>query len=313
MNRLVGRLTIIINNNTKHKIMKTETKQQISEQLKLRLTERAISQSKAANAIGNTSSTAINFIVNKKWEDDDKLISAEQWNRVAAWLGINQGWNIDTTYRNYKRISNHADNCQKNSIAAAIIGEPGLGKSQTLKSFSATRSNVFYIECAEYWTKKVFLNKLKQSMGMDVEPASISDMVDDITSRLLSFTEPKPLVIIDEADKLSDNILSFFNSIYNITIYKCGFVLAGAPYLKQRLDKGVRLNKKNYKEAWDRVGKGYITLSEIQAKELRNICLINGIESEEHINRVTNSAENSLRRVKSTIATIKREIEKQVN
>lgn len=290
--------------------MKTETKHKISELLKKRMDDMKMSQEVAAKTIGNTSAATLNIIINKKWTEKEQLVSEKMWNRIAAYLGIEREWVLVVEDKNYKRITNIAKRAQKNSYAKAIAGEPGLGKSATLKEYANNNPNTYYIQCAEFWTKKVFLNKLRQAMGLPNEGVqSIPQMVDEVINQLRGAT--KPLIIIDEADKLKDGVINLFNCLYNEAPDACGFVLAGAPYLRHRIEKGVRLNKQSYKELYSRVGGEFMSIHSLTDDRIGAICHANGVKEPEHISEVINTANNDLRRVKNTIDTIKYKLEKE--
>jgi len=291
--------------------MKTETKHKISELLKTRMDGLKMSQDVAAKTISNMSGATVNMIVNKKWVEKEQIISDKMWNRVAAYLGMEREWVLVVEDRNFKRITNIAKRAQQTCHAKAISGEPGLGKSATLKEYSNNNPNAYYIQCAEFWTKKVFLQKLRQAMGMSNEGVqSIPVMVDEIVTSLHGAT--KPLIIIDEADKLKDGVISLFNCLYNEAPDACGFLIAGAPFLKARIEKGVRQNKQSYKELFSRVGGEFLTIHSLTDERIATICHANGLNEPLHIQEVINTANNDLRRVKNTIDRIKLEIEKKV-
>lgn len=289
-----------MNNNQKHKI---------AEQLKTRMEQQGMSQPAVANSIGGISAPTIHTIIHKKWIENEKLISDKMWNRVAAWLGgIDQEWVLVEEDDNFKRITNIARRAQRTSHARAIVGEPGQGKSATLRYYANTTQNAWYIQCAEYWTKKVFLGKLKQVMGLQLQQQSIPEMIEEIISHVNKSTSP--LIIVDEFDKLKDGVMNLFNCLYNETLNQCGYVISGAPNLAARINKGVRLNKQGYKEIYSRVGGEFLPLHDLNEKRIAAICRANGINNPEYIKEVINSANNDLRRVKNMIDTIKLRIEK---
>src|SRR5688572_14114537 len=197
-------------------------KEKIVTELSNRMVTQGISQNRVANMIGDCSPATVNAMLNGKWKEKPQLISNEMWTRVESWLSVNNDWITVTGDPTYRKITNICNDSQKKSVSRAIIGMPGAGKSLTLRAYAKTNGNVFYLECAAHWTRKVFLNKLKKAMGLSIEPGSVHDMVDTIMDRLKEIR--KPLIIIDEVDKLSDPVLNFFNCFYNETFERCGFV-----------------------------------------------------------------------------------------
>ena len=80
----------------------------------------------------------------------------------------------------------------------------------------------------------------------------------EVVTRLRS--QSAPLLILDEADKLSDQVLFFFITIYNQLEDECGIVLQATNHLEKRLRRGIKLNKKGYNEIWSRMGRKCIPL-----------------------------------------------------
>lgn len=229
------------------------------------------------------------------------LVSDQTVRKVASQLKMSlfNGWQV-AEIRNWKRINNICYHCKENSISRAISFAPGTGKTYTLKSFSVNHPNVYYVECEEYWSKKVFLHELRKVMGLDNSHMSIADMVDQIVDFINQ--QNRPLIIIDEADKLKDNVINLYKTLYNKT--NSGFVLAGTPYFKHRVDKGVRLNRMGFAEIYSRVGGEFIALYPIDAEAIGLICRANGVEDSSDITEVANLAGNDLRRVKAAVEKI---------
>ena len=73
---------------------------------------------------------------------------------------------------------------------------------------------------------------------------TLHEMIEGIVNILQSLK--KPLLIIDEADKLSDSCLNIFKTLYNRLKKQCGFILCGAPYFKIRIEKGVNRRITSY-------------------------------------------------------------------
>jgi DNA transposition AAA+ family ATPase len=287
--------------------MKTEQKEQIATALRALIEQTKKSYQAMADTIGNISPALINNIVNDRWKEEGTTLdpSDKMWNKVAMFLGLHKQWITDETFANFKRVQIIAHHAKTTHVAHAVISTPGLGKSATLKHISKTVKNVFYLECDEHWSKKVFLNKLKQAMGMPIDAQGISDMFDDIVNHLSKMDSP--LIIIDEADMLKDGVLSLFVSLYNKTLNGCGFIISGSMFLKQRIEKGVRLNRQAYNNIYSRIGKEFKPLHPLDAKAIKAICETNNITDIDLITRVTNTASGDLRRVRSEIDKIKLE------
>lgn len=289
-----------------NKVMTQESKIKIAEALKERIQTKGLSQDAAGRSIGNLSGSMINQIINKKFLERDNVVSQETWNKISVWLGINDDWKIVKDLECVNKIRTIAHYCKKVSKSKILIGPPGRSKSQTLKKIAQTVNDVYYVECAEYFTKKVFLQKLCQNLGIN-SGVSIPEMMESIFEFLNKASEP--LIIIDEADKLKDGVLALFNPLYNASLSRCGFVLSGSEYLRQRIKKGVEKNKQSYCEIYSRVGKEFIDVPVIGREDVKKICIANGIMAEEDIQRVYNTSLNDLRVVRNSIENLKLEIE----
>lgn len=144
--------------------------------------------------------------------------------------------------------------------------------------------------------------RVLQVIGVDSAGSTVSEMVDDIITELSR--QERPLIILDEADKLTDQVLYFFISIYNALEWRCGIVLSSTNYLKRRLERGMRLGKRGYEEIWSRLGRKCIALPLISDEDIAAVCQTNGITSPQHIERIVREAEHDLRKVKRAVYAI---------
>ena len=157
----------------------------------------------------------------------------------------------------------------------AFSYEPGTGKSFALKYYASQQSNVFYVGCEEYFKKKTFLQKILQAMGL-VQTGIAPEMVDTIVFNLRKID--KPLIIIDEFDKLNDKVMQIFKTLYNQTEELCGFILCGAPYFRERIEKGARANRQCYVEIYSRIGRNFLQLRKTMAQDVKMVCEANGVK-----------------------------------
>ena len=140
-------------------------------------------------------------------------VSKEMLNKIAAALGISHDGCQTAETLNYKRIMNICEHAKENSVSRAISFAPGTGKTHTLRLFSRQNRDVFYVECEEYFTKRVFLQEICTAMGIKHAGYGIPEMV----TLVIKFLNAKnhPLLIIDEADKLKNHILNLYKTFYN--------------------------------------------------------------------------------------------------
>nr|DAX23150.1 MAG TPA: adenine-specific methyltransferase [Caudoviricetes sp.] len=118
-----------------------------------------------------------------------------------------------------------------------------------------------------------------------------------------------PLLIFDEADKLTEPVFHYFISMYNKLEDKSGIVFLSTDYIKKRINLGLRHQKPGYKEFFSRMGRKYFELEETTAGDVYSICVANGVQDKKKIEEVIRDAEPcdfDLRRVKKAIHRAKR-------
>ncbi len=253
------------------------------------------SQNKAAASMHNVSSATISQVLNNNWE----LVSAEMWRNIAAQTGYSRHeWQTVETV-NYKELISIYDDARANSLVLAVTGDAGTGKTFAAKRYSETNRKVFLLCCNEFWNRRLFLAELLRVMGRDWHGYTVGEMMSEVVYELKK--QDSPLLILDEADKLSDQVLYFFITIYNSLEDECGIILQATSHLEKRLKRGVKLNKKGYSEIWSRVGRRCVSLNGINADDIASVCDANGVKAVRSIDRIINDSEGDLRRVKRRI------------
>lgn len=274
--------------------MTQEQKQQIAAQLRAYCAQKG-SQNKAAASL-NVSSATISKILAGNWD----TIADDMWRSIAAQVGTTEakGWQVVKT-RAYETMTFTLANIQADHLTAAVIGGAGSGKTEAIKNYTAAGRNVYHLVCSEYWNRRTFMAKLLQNMGALVAGTTVSDMMDNIVDTLKR--KESPLIVLDEADKLSDQVLYFFISLYNQLEDQCGIILTATSNLKARIEKGLRLNRKGYAEIYSRIGRKFVELPLPNSEDIAAVCVANGIEDSKTINRVIDEADSDLRRVKRSV------------
>lgn len=278
--------------------MQAKEKEQIRTALQA-FCERKGSQNKAATALKGVSSATVSQVLNGNWD----LITDEMWRNIASQIGYDrQTWNIVET-RGYKRMTDLLGDAQANSLVLAVTGDAGCGKSEAVKRYEASHKNVYHLCCSEFWNRKHFMTELLRKMSVEHSGYTVAEMMEEIVSVLKK--QDTPLIVLDEADKLSDQVLYFFISLYNALEDHCGIILCATQYLEKRIKRGIRQERKGYREIYSRFGKRFIPLQVVNADDIRMVCLANGIEDESDIESVINDSDNDLRRVKRRIHGLK--------
>lgn len=274
--------------------MQNEQKQQIADQLRAYCEQKG-SQNKAANSLNGVSSATISKVLSGQWE----TIADEMWRTISAQTGAkSEGWQVVST-RAYDVITFTLDNAQTDALVLAVTGEAGSGKTEAIKNYTAGHANAYHLVCSEYWNRRTFMGKLLKCMGVGVSGTTVSEMMDDIVDTLKR--KDAPLIVLDEADKLTDQVLYFFISLYNQLEGHCGIILTATSFLKKRIERGVRLNRKGYAEIYSRIGRKFVALPLLNSEDIAAVCVANGVSDAKSINSIIDEAEGDLRRVKRSV------------
>lgn len=279
--------------------MNTEQKNEIK-QLLIAFIEKHGSQNKAAKSI-NVSAATISQIINDNWES----ISPEMWRTIGSKVGfINNEW-IYVETKNFQTIKAILQYSQNESNVIAFVSEAGSGKSAACKSYVSSTKNAFRICCDDFWNKKFFLESLLQELGRDNSGLNVPEMMSEVVKTLKAMDHP--LIILDEADKLTDSVLYFFITLYNKLEDHCGIVICATDHLEKRIKRGLKLNKKGYKEIFSRVARKFIPIGSVLQSDVIQICLANGISDSKQHREIFIDSEGDLRRVKQKIKAIKKQ------
>lgn len=274
------------------------------------------SQNKAAKSLG-ISTAQVSYILNGKTDG----VTDAFWRLLSAKLGLSaegeQPWVVSQTQA-YKQVIFCVSYAQESSQTMAMTGSAGLGKTKAIDVYCSEHPHAYHLCCSEYWNRKTFLAELLKCMGVDFGGYSVPEMVEDVINCLKS--KDHPLIIMDEADKLSDSVLYFFISIYNRLEDRCGLMLVATDYLEKRIMKGLRTNKKGYQEIYSRLGRKFIKLPALTDEDIIEVCSANGMTDPKAIKRLLQDLKNDsqidLRRVKrvvlSTLEQMRSE-QKEVN
>ena len=258
------------------------------------------SQNQVAAGMPGVSAATLSQMRNHNWD----LIADEMWRKVAKYVGVAaSGWNYAPT-RNSVELELFFNDSQKDSLVIAVTGKAGAGKSETAKKYESENKNVFLLSCNEYWDKRWFLRELLSKMGKDHAGMTLPEMMHKAVLMLKSLE--KPIIILDEADKLADNVLLFFITLYNALEDHCGIVLMATNFLEKRIRRGVAMEKKGYREIYSRVGLRFIELENTSYSDVEKICKANGVEDPATIRAISKDCDGDVRRVRRLIFSHKR-------
>jgi hypothetical protein len=257
------------------------------------------SQNKVANSWEGVSAATLSQIRNDNWE----LINDSMWLKIEKYLGISsKSWNFSETSVSQKLTHVYRDS-KEHSLVMAVCGSAGTGKTGTTEEHVKNNKNVFHLHCNEYWDRRWFLKELLKTMGTDPNGMVMAEMMEEVVVRLKGMD--KPQIILDEADKLRDQVFYFFITLYNRLEDQCSIVLIATAYLKKRINRGLSLNKKGYREIHSRIGKRFIELGSITLKDVILICSANGITDKNQIKEIYEDCDQDIRRVKRLVHAYK--------
>ena len=278
--------------------MKQNEKEAIAAKLRAYV-ETKESQNVAAKSLRGVSAATVSQILNGKWE----LIADDMWRTVASQIGYDpRKWVVIET-EGYARMTQVLNDAQHNSLVMAVVGDAGCGKSQAIKTYAEQNRGVIALSCSEYWNRKEFLSELLQSLGVEPGGTTVAEMMREAIRQLKR--RESVLIVMDEADKLSDQVLHFFITIYNQLEDTVGIVLCATQYLKKRIERGAVNNRKGYKEIYSRIGRKFIPMPVVNRGDIKAVCIANGLDDRREIERIIEDADSDLRRVKRLVCALK--------
>lgn len=239
------------------------------------------SYSAVANRCGVSEAVISQILADKYPTKDDTM-----YERIAYALGYEEEdykWNIATDTSNFLKIVKLAEMARKNRMFVPISDKAGMGKSAPLRYYSShIDKNSFYLQCRE-WGKKDFIKALYKTLGLSYPGGVVSydELLDTIVDYFAKRRTKKPLLIIDEADKLKPASLRLFIPLYNELEDRLSVIISGTENLEKEIKRGVRYAAKGYDEIDSRFGRNYIHITGSTLLDVQKICKANGIEDAE--------------------------------
>lgn len=266
-----------------------ETKEKIAVDLKKWINANAEGSANKASKKLDVSNAYLSNVIRGKYDD----LSDDMWRKIQKQVHVASDWLIEQSTRGFKFMKSTYSRAASGSEMIGIVGSAGSGKTEFTKH---KYQNYYVISCHEYFTPRTFLEEVLRVLGKKYQGQSLVALMSAVVSILLKVDSP--LLIFDEADKLSDKVLYFLISFYNKMEGKCGIVMQATEFLEQRVERGVSRNQKGYNELNSRIGRGFLNVPEPNMSDVTKILNLNGVFEEEVIVKIFNSSEGDLRVIK---------------
>ena len=195
----------------------------------------------------------------------------------------NPQWQLCRETTDYQLLTTALDDARAHRLWFIVSYSAGSGKSAILKNYKYQHRDhhVFLLNCRE-WQAHEFARRLCDLLGIKLRNRahlfSCQLMLDRIVGRLQRLRSP--MLILDEADKLSPEALRMLIPLYNELEEHASVVLSGTEHLKKHMRKGVIYRKKGYDELESRFGRSYFSLLGATKEDVRKIAEANGYKGD---------------------------------
>jgi hypothetical protein len=259
------------------------------------------SMNAVARKLGVSGATLSANILNP---DNWHKVSPEMWGKLAAGLGLSlvgRQWNLVPT-GNLKIMHRLLSDAQNEAMFMAVSEKGGSGKTAAIAAYRAQdqlrpQPSVYSLQC-EGWGLKTLLTRLCREVGVSVGRYDTSELLVEQVVRF--FKErgkgARPLLVLDEADKLRPAALLLLITLYNRLEDEIGLVVCGTDFLERDIKAGVQKARKGYDEIDSRLGRNFIHLVGATRAEVVAICAANGVSDSAAQDRVWQDA-NPIRKL----------------
>lgn len=281
----------------KTKLMSDEEKCAIRDGLRVYV-RRFPSQNKAAMSLDGTSAGTVSSILNGRWDN----VSDDMFRSIAAQIGaVRSGWQLVETGA-FQEVRFALEDAQESKNVTWVVGEAGCGKTTAARSYAGERGEVFYVLCSEDMRRGDFVREIARRVGIRTDGVTVRELwgliLDDVVQM------DRPLLIFDEADKLTEPVFHYFISLYNRLEDRAGVVFLSTDYICSRFRRGLQYQKPGYKELFSRIGRKFFELEPTSAVDVHAVCRANGVNEKSLLDRIVMEAaayDYDLRRVRKTI------------
>lgn len=238
------------------------------------LVKRGTSPAEIARKCGVSDTTVSQFRSGKYGAKEDTVAT-----KIATALNYyDNTWNVVETVSSYQQIKTSFHAAKRNSKWFCISSRSGSGKTQSLIDLYNTNADksVIYLKCRK-WTGRKFLTKLATCLGVEVTRyMDNDDLLDAIIQNVNLMADLHPLLILDDAGKLTHFALCALIPLYDDTLHRMGALVAGTETLGSTIKRYVG-RIEGYDELDGRFKRNYINLLGASKKDVHAICTVNGV------------------------------------
>ena len=247
------------------------------------------SYNRVATKLGVSSATISN---NVRKSENWASVSDGLWVQIGRTLGYkfnNLAWQTAET-ENLRIMRNVLQVAQTDALFVAISEKAGSGKTASIRQYKAQdNSDAVYVLQCEEWGRRAFLLALAQCCGVDLKGAYLN--VEAIGERVVSVLKQKsanarPLLVLDEADKLRPSALRWLIHLYNKLEDEIGVVIVGTENLRVDIRRGVARSLKGYDEIDSRFGRSFVRLMGCTRADAQAVAVANGLSDEAQIEAI---------------------------
>lgn len=242
------------------------------------LVNRGSLPSELARRCGISDTAMSQFRSGKYGANDDNLAE-----KIASGLYFYENSrNVVDTVTSYRQVKTAFVAAKGKSKWFCISSRSGSGKTQSLIDLYNLYGGkgVVYIKCRK-WSSRKFLARLAQAMGEKVTRyMDNDDLLDLCISHMNALAPHKPILLIDDAGKLTHSAMCTLIPLYDDTLGRMGCLVAGTETLERNIHRYVG-RIEGYDEIDGRFGRNYITLLGATKKDVINICTANGVRDKE--------------------------------
>ena len=234
--------------------------------------EKDLSKSAFAKMCGVSDGT-LSFIENGQWEK----VSDEMAQKIKSFIDRKTGGDIYQS-TDFVSIFKACDAARKFHLMIGVLADTGVGKTTAVRTY-ARQKNVFYVSFCKSVKANQFFTDLLRELGVSFEGplnAKINRVAEELNKK------DHPLLIIDEAGKITHPIMLYLQELRDKTSSNCGIILAGMPYFKANLQKFADRQKEGYAEFLRRINLWHKCLG-LKPDEVTEICRINGVTDKDKI------------------------------